>query len=74
MHSFMKVFHIFVMCVSKWQQKCASANESNTSSIEKSKSSSKCVIEHILDYHRVMTMNLEDEYWEENDNNSSQPW
>lgn len=70
MHSFMKVFHIFVLCVSKWQQKCTLTNEQN---IEKSKPSSKCVIEHILDYHRVTTMDLEDEFWEENDNAMSQP-
>ncbi|XP_060879820.1 TELO2-interacting protein 1 homolog isoform X1 [Metopolophium dirhodum] len=72
MHSFMKVFHIFVMCVRKREQKCTTI----TDNTEKSKSSSNCVIENILGYHKMMTLdlenNLDDEYWE-NEINSNAP-
>jgi hypothetical protein len=71
MHSFMKVFHIFVMCVRKWQQKCALTNKHD---MENPKPSSKCVVEDILEYHRLMTMDFEDKDWEENDNSNTQPW
>lgn len=69
MHSFMKVFHIFVMCVVKWQQKCTTTTEN----LVKDKPSNNCLVENILVYHRMMTMDLEDEYWETK-NNSNVPW
>lgn len=71
MHSFMKVFYIFVMCVRKWQQKCTLIDKHDMTI---PKASSKCVVENILEYHRMMTMDFEDKYWEGNDNNSTQPW
>jgi len=61
----MKVFHIFVTCVNKWQQRSNSKFED----VPKSKSSSDCVIESILEYHKIMTMDFEDECWK-NDQNS----
>jgi len=66
MHSLMKVFHIFVMCVNKQQQK-----HSSTTKILKS--SNKCVVENILEFHRMATMDLEDEYWE-SDNINDISW
>ncbi|XP_027842762.2 TELO2-interacting protein 1 homolog [Aphis gossypii] len=64
MHSFMKVFHIFIMCVRKREQKCSPVSDHT----EKSKSSSNCVIENILQYHKMKTIDLEndfeDECWE----------
>jgi len=59
--------------VRKREQKCATI----TDHIEKPKSSSNCVIENILGYHKMMTLdlenNLDDEYWE-NEINSNTPW
>lgn len=72
MHSFMKVFHIFVVCVRKREQKCTPIPDD----IKKHKSSSNCVIENMLGYHKMMTLdlenNLDDEYWE-NEINSNAP-
>lgn len=72
MYSFMKVFHIFVMCVRKREQKCTSL----TDCVEKPKSSNNCVIENILGYHKMMTLdlenNLDDEYWK-NEADSNAP-
>jgi len=60
------------MCVRKREQNCAPI----TNDIEKPKPSSNCVIENILEYHKMMTMdlesNLDDEYWE-NEFNSNAP-
>jgi len=48
-----------------------------TDHLEKPKSSSNCVIENILEYHKMMTLdlenNLDDEYWE-NEVNSNVSW
>lgn len=61
------------MCVRKRVQKCSPVSDQT----EKSNSSSNCVIENILQYHKMMTLdlenNLEDEYWE-NELNSYIPW
>lgn len=62
----MKVFHIFVLYVKKWQQKCASI----TKNVEKAKPSNNCVIENILAYHKMMTCNFDDEHWECEDNSN----
>uniref|UniRef100_A0A2H8TQG4 TELO2-interacting protein 1 n=2 Tax=Melanaphis sacchari TaxID=742174 RepID=A0A2H8TQG4_9HEMI len=71
MHSFMKVFHIFIMCMRKREQNCTPI----TDNVDKSKSSSNCVIENILQYHKMMTLdsenNLEDEFWENNFNSNT---
>lgn len=66
MLSFMKVFHIFLICLNKCQQKCISTIEN----VEKLKSSSNCVFEDILEFHKMTTMDLENEHWNnENDSN-----
>lgn len=61
------------MCVRKQEHKCTPV----TVQVEKSESSSNCVIENILQYHKMMTLdlenNLEDEYWE-NKFNSDIQW
>lgn len=63
----MKVFHIFVICVRKLQQKM-STNES----IQIEKPISDCVLENILEYHRFKTSDFKDESWNiENDSNIS---
>lgn len=46
------------MYVYKWQQKCISTIENE--SIEKLKPSSNCVVETILEFHKMTTMDLED--------------
>lgn len=56
------------MCVNKWQQQCTPTTEK----LEKSKSSSVCVVENILEYHKMMTLDLEKEDWE-SENISSAP-
>jgi len=60
------------MCVRKWERKCTPI----TDNIEKSKSSNNGVIENILGYHKMITLdlknNLDDEYWE-NEINSNTP-
>lgn len=61
LHSFLKVFHIFVICVKKWQQKkCLST----TKSIKNIKCDSISILENILEYHRFQTMDFKDESWE----------
>ncbi|VVC45407.1 Hypothetical protein CINCED_3A002913 [Cinara cedri] len=61
LHSFMKVFHVFVTCVRKWQHKiCLSTTES----IKNEKPANNCVLESILEYHRFMTTDFKDETWE----------
>lgn len=65
----MKVFHIFVMCVSKWQHKSTSKSVDAT----KQKPLSNCVVENILEFHKLTTMDLNDKYWE-NENDNSLPW
>lgn len=61
------------MCVRKREQKCSPVSDYT----EKSKYSSNCVIKNILQYHQMMTFDLEndlkDEYWE-NKLNSNMPW
>lgn len=58
------------MCVVKWQQqKCATTTEH----LEKEKPSNGCLVENMLEYHRMMTMDLEDEYWEDK-TTSNVPW
>lgn len=61
------------MCVRKREQKCSPVSDHT----EKSKSSSNCVIENILQYHKMKTIDLEndfeDECWE-NKLNSYTPW
>jgi len=41
--------------------------------IEQQKSSHNCVIENILEFHKMITMDLKNEYLE-SENNSSLPW
>lgn len=48
------------MCVNKWQQKSTSTAE-NTKKI---KLPSNCVVKNILEYHRLTTLDLEDDFWE----------
>lgn len=66
MFSFLKVFHIFVICVNKWQQKCTSTTER----LEKLKHLKNSVTDNILEYHKMMTMDFNDKHWE-NENNTN---
>lgn len=63
----MKVFHIFVICVRKWQQDDTLTSKQS----EKPKPSSDCVVENILEYHKMTTMDFEDESWESEKNSST---
>jgi len=61
----MKVFHIFVMCVNKWQRRSL---PTTTETVDESKPLSDCVVENILEFHRMITMDLDDAYWESKNN------
>lgn len=62
----MKVFYIFVTCVRKWQQKHTPKSEDVT----QQKPFSNCVVEDILDFHKMTSMDLDDEYWETENSHS----
>lgn len=65
LHSFMKVFHIFVICVRKLQQKMSLSTNEN---IQIAEPTSNCVLKNILEYHRFKTSDYKDESWNiEND-------
>lgn len=64
----MKVFHVFVMCVNKWQNKCTSVIEN-----DKLKPLSNCVVENILEYHKTVNLDLEDDFWERDINIKEPP-
>lgn len=68
MHLFMKVFHIFMTSVNKQQHKVSSTSEN----VQKSKFPNRCVVEDILEYHRIVTLDFKDKFWENDD--SSVPW
>lgn len=66
----MKVFHIFVICVSKWQQE----NTPTSKHSEKIQPLTECVIENIIEHHNIVkTMNLEDDC-QESENIINIPW
>lgn len=56
------------MCVNKWQQKCASTIEN-----DKLKPPSNCVVENILEYHKTVNLDLEDDFWKRKINISEPP-
>lgn len=59
----MKVFHIFVICVRKREQKCSPISDPKENLLPLS----NCAFENILEYHKMMTTDLDDnfgdEYW-----------
>lgn len=47
--------------VNKRQHKFTSTSKN----VQKSKSPNKCVVEDILEYHRILTLDFEDKFWED---------
>lgn len=56
------------MSVNKWQKKPTAISED----VQNSKSPNSCIVEDILEYHRIVTLDFEDKFWE--NDNSSVPW
>ncbi|XP_050436981.1 TELO2-interacting protein 1 homolog [Adelges cooleyi] len=63
LHSFLKVFYIFIVCVRNWLENSKPKIEFN---YKKSKSSEGSIVENLLEYHRMSTIDLtrNDECWQ----------
>lgn len=60
-----------MMSVNKQQHNLTSTSKN----VQKSKSPNKCVVEDILEYHRIVTLDFEDKFWENDyDYDNSVPW